>query len=221
MYLSYRNVFLSALPTLIGVLLIPFIVVVALSYSSKFVTLTHNLTAYCNFAAACVCAYVAIYLMKDITFLCSGIICICFFCYFILRIRFKVAILITFFYTFIAQMGVIFSGNFTTSQIFISSSGIWLGFTIAMVAGYFFEKTNRKLFVQHSIIEQQREELVSERNKLRESLENLKSAQAQLVHSEKMASLGELTAGIAHEIQNPLNFVNNFAEVSIELSEEI
>jgi two-component system, NtrC family, sensor kinase len=118
-------------------------------------------------------------------------------------------------------MCVILSGNFTTSQIFISSSGIWLGFTIAMVAGYFFEKTNRKLFVQHTIIEQQREELVSERNKLRESLENLKSAQAQLVHSEKMASLGELTAGIAHEIQNPLNFVNNFAELSIELSEEI
>jgi signal transduction histidine kinase len=129
--------------------------------------------------------------------------------------------LITFFYTFIAQMGVIVSGNFNRTQIFISSSGIWLGFTIAMVAGYFFEKTNRKLFVQQSIIEQQREELVNERNKLKESLENLKSAQAQLIHSEKMASLGELTAGIAHEIQNPLNFVNNFAEVSIELSQEM
>jgi signal transduction histidine kinase len=56
---------------------------------------------------------------------------------------------------------------------------------------------------------------------LKNSLENLKTAQTQLVHSEKMASLGELTAGIAHEIQNPLNFVNNFSEVSNELITEL
>ncbi|MFZ1824221.1 MAG: ATP-binding protein, partial [Chitinophagales bacterium] len=66
------------------------------------------------------------------------------------------------------------------------------------------------------------EEKVTHRTKqLQESIENLKTTQSQLVQSEKMASLGELTAGIAHEIQNPLNFVNNFSEVNTELIDEL
>ena len=56
---------------------------------------------------------------------------------------------------------------------------------------------------------------------LNQSLETLKATQAQLVHHEKMASLGALTAGIAHEIKNPLNFVTNFASLSAELTEEL
>ncbi len=70
-------------------------------------------------------------------------------------------------------------------------------------------------------LERKRADVEQANAALKESLEELKSAQAQLIQSEKMASLGELTAGIAHEIQNPLNFVNNFAEVNRELIDEL
>ncbi len=86
-------------------------------------------------------------------------------------------------------------------------------FTLLVIA-FFLYRNNRQKQKANLLIAMQKE-------KVERTLTDLKSTQTQLIQSEKMASLGELTAGIAHEIQNPLNFVNNFSEVSNELMDEM
>lgn len=124
-----------------------------------------------------------------------------------------------------------YQGYFGSAEVF---SGLWLiGFGI-----YAFVQNNkerkqrqkeeaqiraaeaRKAELEHLVVERTTE-LTTQKEELEKALAELKAAQVQLVHSEKMASLGELTAGIAHEIQNPLNFVNNFSELSLELAQEL
>ena len=69
--------------------------------------------------------------------------------------------------------------------------------------------------------EKQKDEIAVQKLNVENTLSDLKEAQEQLIQREKMASLGELTAGIAHEIQNPLNFINNFSDVNAELIDEL
>lgn len=78
----------------------------------------------------------------------------------------------------------------------------------------------KKLDLEYQVAERTAE-LRQQKEELQQALEHLKATQEQLIQSEKLASLGELTAGIAHEIQNPLNFVNNFSELSVELIDEV
>jgi two-component system, NtrC family, sensor kinase len=91
---------------------------------------------------------------------------------------------------------------------------------VALVAAIFYRGRQRTKHL-YEALQHQAAEVQAQKTKLENAIGQLKATQAQLVQSEKMASLAELTAGIAHEIQNPLNFVNNFSEVSTELTEEL
>src|SRR5205823_5682144 len=92
---------------------------------------------------------------------------------------------------------------------------------VFFIIGIILWRNNRRQKQTNDLLSEQKEEIETQRDNLEQALEDLKNTQTQLVQREKMASLGELTAGIAHEIQNPLNFVNNFSEVSIELLSEL
>ncbi|MEO7049058.1 MAG: ATP-binding protein [Ferruginibacter sp.] len=100
-----------------------------------------------------------------------------------------------------------------------------IGIGVFMLIAFLLYRNSRNRRKANEILQKQKTEIEIQKKNVEQTLSELKATQQQLIQSEKMASLGQLTAGIAHEIQNPLNFVNNFSEVNkemiVEMKEEI
>ena len=106
-------------------------------------------------------------------------------------------------------------------QYKLRTYGLLTGLGIFLLLAIVLFRNNKNKQKAYSLLVKQKQETDFQKAKVERTLEELKSTQNQLIQSEKMASLGELTAGIAHEIQNPLNFINNFSEVNAELIDEM
>ncbi|HVG41468.1 MAG TPA: histidine kinase dimerization/phospho-acceptor domain-containing protein, partial [Chitinophagaceae bacterium] len=163
----------------------------------------------------------------------TGIILVLLFTSAWLRLRFWYALTTNTIVIILYEIMAIYGQQLLTTEEgslqFVSNNFLIIGsYIIAAFTNYSLERHSRMDFLQRRTIEAEKNKVTEQRvaieaqaAKLAKVVASLRRTQSRLVHSEKLASLGELTAGIAHEIKNPLNFVTNFSDISMELVSDL
>ena len=133
-----------------------------------------------------------------------------------------------FFFWFSFLIGINVLGTHYAPYFYVIAQ-LGIPLSVAIFLGYDFAQTNLSLqqkLIENEALSAEKQQILATQNEtlerqVAERTAELKASQNQLIQKEKLASLGELTAGIAHEIQNPLNFVNNFSELSVDLAKDL
>ena len=204
----------------IQVLLIAFVlifplfgVVLRITYIKPLPSYFQKLIAFANFLPAIGFIYIYTYLFQDYQLLSLSIALLIMWAHFIIKLRFKIAMLVTFSYTLLSQIIVLVEANYTLSDLMSMSMGFWLGMLVIGLAGYYHEKDLRISFVQGLLLEEQKQQIIREQEKSEKLLLN--------ILPEKIASrLKNNTDTIAErfeEVSVLFADIANFTKISAEM----
>ena len=158
---------------IIGLLIPTFTLTFISTFYERFTGYYQFLMAICNFLAAMVMIYQSVLSTGNYQMLTLGMIGMVVFAFFLLRIRFKWALLVTFSYALIAQAVILIANNYTSEELWIAQMGIWFGMLSCSLGGYYLEQSIRTSYVQGIIIDQQQRDLEKEQERSERLLLNV------------------------------------------------
>ena len=157
----------------LGIIFPLFTIVLKATYSSPLPSYFQRLVAIANLVAGLACLYIGIYLFRDYSVLSITIALMIGFAHFILKLRFKIAMVITIVYTLLGQIIVFIEGDYTLVDLFSMSLGFWVALIAFGLGGFYHEKILRTSFLQNLQIEEQRKRIIEEQQKSKELLLNI------------------------------------------------
>jgi class 3 adenylate cyclase len=163
----------SAIKVIMFLLIPGLIINIVITHFRGLLRLYQPFTAFSNFIGAIYVNYIANMVIKNVVFYSAMIIGFLFICFFIFRIRFKIASVVTLFYVLLSQIALLYFCVYSKAEIIMISSAFWVVYFIAIFAGYFFELATRDNFLQGKVIQMQNEQILKEQEKSDSLLKNI------------------------------------------------